>query len=140
VATDKTKKQLEDENHRLSYELRMVRVSKTTEQIASVANNLIKWVGVVAVFYFLSRGIDSIAGQNTIANIAISLVSDLKINQYLAYALGLGGAGYGVAQRNLRRKTVKRLQGNIVSMEKTIDPGRSSSKLTPEGCTRPEDL
>ena len=140
MATEKTKKQLEEENRRLIFELQMVRKSKNTEQIASVLNNLIKWGGSVAIFYYLSQGIDSLAGKNTISNIAISLVTDLKINQYLAYALGVGGTGYGLLQRNLRRGTIKRLHGNIVSMEKAIDPSRSSSKLTSEGCTRSEDL
>jgi hypothetical protein len=140
VATEKTKKQLEEENRRLIFELRMVRKSKSTEQIASVLNNLIKWGGIVAIFYFLSQGIDSLAGKNTISNIAISLFADLKINQYLSYAIGFGGTGYGLVQRNLRRSTIKRLQGNIVSMEKAIDPDRSSSNLTLEGCTRSEDL
>lgn len=140
MATDKTKRQLEDENRRLIFELQMVRKSKNTEQIASVLNNLIKWGGIVAIFYFLSQCIDSLSGKNTISNIAVSLITDLKINQYLAYALGFGGTSYGLAQRNLRRKTIKRLQSKIVSMEKAADPGRSSSKLTSDGCTRSEDL
>lgn len=140
MATDKIKRELEDENRRLIFELQMVRKSKNIEQIASVFNNLIKWGGVVLIFYYLSHCIDSLAGKSTISNIAISLVTDLKINQYLAYALGVGGTGYGLAQRTLRRKTIQRLQGNIVSMEKSIDPGRSSSNLTSDGCTRSEDL
>ncbi len=135
----KTKSQLEDDNRRLTFELQMVRKSKISEHIVSVINNLIKWGGLATVFYFLSTSIDSLAGEFTTSNIAISLVSDLKINEYLAYVLGAGGVGYGYLQRNLRRKTIERLHGDKVAEEKLIDHGRSSSKLTKEGLTRPED-
>lgn len=124
----------------LSAENRILRNAKTAEGIVAVANNFLKWGGIVLIFYFLDHSIAALAGKNTSSDIAVSLITDFKINKYLGYAIGGGGALYGYGQKELRRKTIERLHGQIKILEEKLDPRRSSSKLTKSGDTRPEDM
>lgn len=119
------------------YEL--ARVTRITEAIVSVFTTAIKWGGLTAIFYFCADTIQALAGKETISNIALSLVTDLKANQYFSYLFGASGVAYGLAQQRSKKNTIERLQSRKKELEKKIDPGRKSSKLTKRGDTRPED-
>lgn len=134
-----TKKELETTVTRLTTELHMLGQANVSESIVTVLTHLIRWGGLVAIAYYMTQSIDALAGEETTSNIMISLITDLNMNQYLAYALGVGGTGYGFLQRKLKRDTIGRLQERNKALEKQQDPGRSSSKLTNKGLTRPED-
>lgn len=80
------------------------------------------------------------AGKYTFADIGISLLGDFRVSEALIYILGVGGIIYGYGERRLRLKAIERLANRQIELEKRIDPGRSSSGLTPQGTTRPEDI
>ena len=111
------------------------------EAVASVLNSLIRWSGLVGIFYILYMVVAELSGTTTVADIGIEvgLLANLQVGQVVSGAAGVAGVGYGLAQRKLRRDTIERVQGRIISYEKGIDPGRTSSMLTPRGETRPED-
>lgn len=129
----KTKAELETENQ-------ILRMNTVSDGVVSVINNLIKWGGLVGIFYFMSECVIALSGEVTTSNIVIKFLTDFKINSALAMALGGGGVVYGASQNALRKKTVERLQKRNQALEKLIDKKRSSSKLTPTGDTRPEDI
>lgn len=66
-------------------------------------------------------------------------LSNIKFSQVAAWVFGCGGVIYGRTQHRLRKNTVKFFQGRIRDLETGIDPDRSSSELTIDGDTRPED-
>lgn len=82
----------------------------------------------------------SLAGKFTLADIGISFAGDIKLSESIVYLFGTGGVGYGLYQHRLRRKNIERLASRPIELEKLIDSTRSSSRLTPQGSTRPEDL
>jgi len=129
----KTKAQLEAE-------LAQLKKAKVAEGFVSVANNLIKYGAAVAIAYFLYKSLDSLAGRETISNIGIKILTDMKVNQWLAYLLGGGGVIYGRSQNKLRKKDIGRYSSRVKDLESRIDPRRSSSKLQPNGETLPEDV
>ena len=92
--------------------------------------------GFVFLFYL---SIKSLAGQNTWADITVDLLSNIKFSQVAAWVFGCGGLIYGRVQHGLRKKNVTFFQGRIQTLETRIDPDRSSSNLTIDGGTRPED-
>ena len=96
-------------------------------------------VGVVLIAGFARDVLVAFAGKETAANLALSLIVNLQADRWLAYLFGAGGVGYGVRQRQLRRRNISRITGHNAEVEKRLHPGRSSSGLTPEGKTRPED-
>jgi hypothetical protein len=96
-------------------------------------------VGVVLIARYARDVLVAFAGKETAANLALSLIVNLQADRWFAYLFGLAGAGYGVAQRQLRRRNIRRMTGHNAEVEKRLHPGRSSSGLTPEGKTRPED-
>jgi hypothetical protein len=79
------------------------------------------------------------AGKETVADLALTLLVNLQADRWFAYLFGVGGVGYGVVQRQLRRRNIKRMTGHNAEVERLVHPGRTSSGLTPEGKTRPED-
>ena len=120
-------------------ELRILRVTRWVEGVVQVLLSLIRWVAIVLIARYGYLSIASLAGQNTLADIGINLLSNIKVSVALAGAAGVGGLIYGERQRKLRKNTVERLQGRIRELETEIDPNRSSSNLTHRGDTRPED-
>lgn len=123
----------------LEAELRLLKRQKTAGTLATVLNNLIRWSALSVIAYFAYRTVASLSGETTTADIGIKLFADVKLSEVFAYLFGGGGVVYGVRQRNLRGNTIERLQGRIKSLEKRLDPGRTSSGLTPRGSTHPRD-
>jgi hypothetical protein len=79
------------------------------------------------------------AGKETAANLALSLIVNLQADRWFAYMVGVAGVGYGVVERQLRRRNIKRLTTHTAELETRLHKVRSSSGLTPEGKTRRED-
>lgn len=84
--------------------------------------------------------INALAGHHTAADIVVKFLGNISVSNGLAYALGGSGLGYGALQHWLKKTTVKSLEGRIHQLEGTIDPNRTSSQLTTQGETNPEDL
>jgi len=107
--------------------------------ISKISTQLIKYGAICFCFYCAYKTVGQLSGRTTIANIALRIIGDLKINQWLCYAFGGGSATWALGERHLRRKTVKRLTNKTIELEKIIDSKRSSSTLPPSGTTRKED-
>jgi hypothetical protein len=95
------------------------------------------WVGVA---YLLTTAVGRLAGKFTFADIGVRLLGDFRISEALAYVLAIGSGGWAWKERNAKRNTIDRLSRRIEQLEQQLDPGRTSSKLTRRGTTRPEDV
>ncbi len=120
-------------------ENKLLRRMRTIGTVGAVANNLIRYGGLVLIVYFIYRSIDTLAGRTTGADIGVSLFANVKVSDTVAWVFGGGGTLYGLRQRSLRRATIERLQGRIKHLETARDPGRKSSGLTERGETHPMD-
>lgn len=101
----------------------------------------IRVLGGVFIAYFGFHALQAMAGQNTSISIALSLIFTAvsKLEYVFAFGLMVLLAGWALAERLLRYRKVKYLQGRIKNLEIGIDPERSSSNLTIEGKTNPQD-
>ena len=108
---------------------------------AAVITTLIRWAGVVALGFWGFKSIDVLAGRATLAAIGVTLKAFGKvyISEAVAWLFGMGGVGYGLVQRRLRRSVIARLSPAVRDREKAIDPKRTSSQLTERGQTKPQD-
>jgi|ERR1019366_9815845 hypothetical protein len=100
---------------------------------------LIPWGSLVAIVFWVHSDVVALAGKQTMAHIGMSFMGDIRVSDAVAYIFGAAGAGYGIAERTLRRKNIARLAEENRTLETTVDPLRSSSNLTRRGTTRPED-
>jgi hypothetical protein len=132
VAKAKSRAELQAEN-------RLLRRYRQGETVTSIVTTAIRWTGAIAISWIGYLCIQALSGQQTFADIGVSVLADVRISQALAWLLGGGGVAYGLGQRKLRRDTVERLQGRNQRLERERDPRRSSSQLTPRGETNPED-
>ena len=124
----------------LAAELKVVKNSRTTEAATSIVQALIKYGTVAWIAHEAYLAIVVLSGKHTFADIGIRFLAEIPVSIGIAWVLAVGAVLYGLRQNKLRKDTVERLQNRIQSLEKTIDPGRSSSQLTTRGDTRPEDL
>lgn len=106
----------------------------------TLGSKFIKSIGFVLVAYYIYLSIDSIAGKNTVLNIYAKLLAHISIIEKFSYVAGGGGICYGLYQRKMRRNEVKRLSDRNKGLERKFDKGRTSSNLTADGNTPPEDL
>lgn len=120
-------------------ENRILRRGNLATSINNVLVNMIRWGALVLIFRYGYLSISALAGKATLASIGVEFLGNLTISQTLAYVLGAGGVLYGIGERGLRRRTVKRLGPQRKALEASIDPKRTSSNLTEKGETNPED-
>jgi hypothetical protein len=105
--------------------------------------SLIKYSAACFMVWQLAIAIESLAGRATLADFSVFLISDLKVNKAFSHIVmgifGVGGISYGLRERGQKRKEIKRLGNRVVELEKRLDPNRTSSGLTLDGKSRPED-
>jgi hypothetical protein len=114
-------------------------ISQAIDAIATTVR-VVLFCGLLLLLGYWTRDVLlAYAGKTTLADVAIRLAADLKIDKMFAYLFGGGGVAYGLLQRRLRRQTIARLTPRSRAREEELDPNRTSSGLTPRGTTRPED-
>ena len=112
------------------------------ERAASTIKTAIPWVAAVAISYFLFDALKAYAGEQTDLTLLLSLFLDSNPGLTITISIGVT-AIFGFLyrrERRLRYITVERLEGRIRELETRLDPGRTSSGLTPQGRTNPMDL
>lgn len=114
-------------------------IGRLIDGIVSVMITALVCGTIVVIGYWVYLTLIAYAGKSTSASVAISFVTDFKLDQVFAYFVGGSGALYGYRQRRLMRGNIERLSGRPRELEKRIDPNRTSSGLTPQGTTHPGD-
>lgn len=84
--------------------------------------------------------VNRLAGKITTAQIGMSFIGNFRVSDAVAYAFGGTSLIYGLNERRLRHKKTKSMASYSANLEARLDPGRTSSGLTPEGTTREEDV
>ena len=93
----------------------------------------------VAIAYILRDAISDLAGKTTLADIGIKMLVSTTTTDWILYVVVCLALLFGVWQRQLRKRTIRRMAGRIAFLEHQADPSRSSSQLTSTGDTRQED-
>ena len=127
------------ERSALSGSQRYALISQTIEGVLSIIKVGFICGLLLAVAYWTREVLVAYAGKSTLADIAIRLAAELHIDRALAYLFGSGGILYGLRQRSLRQRNLRRLTPRAHELERRIDPNRTSSGLTPSGTTNPKD-
>ena len=120
-------------------ELRYRLYGRIIEVIGVTIHRAIPWGGLVVIGYYMYRSVSALSGHTTFANIILRFLADFRVTEGVAYIFGLGGIGYGLRNRKLRKDQLERMARRVKELESQIDPRRSSSRLTARGETRPED-
>lgn len=119
----------------LEYNLR----TKKIDAVVSIAGTFIKYLALVTCVGFVYLMISSLSGKTTFATIGVSVLGNLSVSHGIYIVLTAGSIIYGLGQRRLRRRVLGRLTSEKESLEKLLDPNRTSSGLTERGTTRPGD-
>jgi len=105
----------------------------------SVLRGAFPWVAVIFLGAYARDVLVAFAGHDTNAEVGLKLIASIKLDRWLAYIVAVMGGSYGLRQRHLRRKAIERTTERPIELERLMDPGRTSSKLTTQGTTRRED-
>jgi hypothetical protein len=112
---------------------------KKLDIVADAVHLVVPWGSLVAIFGFMYLMVYRLAGQMTMAQIGISFLGQMKLPSAVAYLFGGSGFAYGLSERGLRHKKTSGMASYTALLEQQIDPHRTSSHLTAQGTTRPED-
>lgn len=122
-------------DHRLSY--------KRIDAVVTITKTICMYGWPIACMYFVYKIALVLAGKTTLASFAMSVAVAALGNDRVVKVVWIvvtgGSIAYGVGQRRLRRREIKRHTERPRQLETLIDPRRTSSGLTSEGTTRPED-
>jgi hypothetical protein len=120
-------------------EASVARFTEIVRSITSIIQLSVKGIIILGCFFFIYKSISSLAGLDTNANIVLQVLTDLKANQWFGYVVGGGGLVYGIRERRLRQRNIKRMAERTDKLEKAIDPQKNSSYLSMVGEARMED-
>jgi hypothetical protein len=127
-------------NRELDHQYRMRRL----QLILQVWNGLVGLVAVAIICASIYLSIRELVGRATFADLRFRVWADLKANRWLALCVPWGVAtvstGWGIGERYLRKRHIKRVSSEASEMQKKIDPNRRSSSLSRKGETSPEDI
>jgi hypothetical protein len=112
---------------------------KKIDSVTTVVRDALKWAAIVLIARYGYYTIAVVAGRSTFADIVVRFLANLKVSDGICYLLTGGSICYGVGQRYLRRRHIKRVVPAKNRLERMLDPNRSSSGLTPKGTTQPGD-
>jgi hypothetical protein len=79
------------------------------------------------------------AGKASNADLAVRIAANLNVAVTISLAVTGLSIGLYLRERKLHRATRERLTARITTLERRVDPTRTSSRLTREGLTRKED-
>jgi hypothetical protein len=113
--------------------------AKKLEILDTAIRLIIPWGSLALIAFWVHGDVIALAGKQTLANIGLSFLGDIRVSDAVAYIFGAAGAGYGIAERTVRRRTIARLAEENTTLERLVHPERSTSHLTKRGTTRPED-
>lgn len=129
-ATPKT-----DADYKLSY--------KRIDAATTIVKTICMYGWPVGCMYFIYKIAFVLSGKTTLASfamsVAVSILGNDKVMRGIYLVITGGSIAYGVGQRRLRRREIARHTKRPKELETLIDPTRTSSGLTTEGTTRPED-
>ena len=109
------------------------------DAVVTVVKTLIQWAGLVACMFLVYKCVAALAGKETLASIGMSVLGNIKVSDGVLSVLTGGSIVYGLGERSLRRRNIKRLTARNIELEKRLDAGRTTSGLTSRGTTRPGD-
>lgn len=112
---------------------------KRIQAFEVVARQVIQWGALIWIARYGYLSIMALAGRQTFADVALNFLANLKVSQGICYLVTLGSILYGLGQRQLRRRNIRRLAHDKNELERILDPKRTSSNLTDKGTTRPGD-
>jgi hypothetical protein len=108
---------------------------KRWETLESIVTALIKWASLFGIAWLFRDGIGMLAGKMTFADIAVRVIGNVKVSWGITVFLIGSGWVYGLGERALRRKHIKRTTAKQAELERLLDEHRTSSELTPTGTT-----
>lgn len=118
----------------------------TRYELAKKFLEALKWVYIAKYIY---KSIKELAGKVTLADVNFKAAYNQQASEssltftvivvFLAILVAVLGILYGLRQSKLKKDTVEKLTIQIATLEKIIDPNRSSSKLTTRGETSEGD-
>lgn len=114
-----------------------------TEVLGRCIQAAFKWVTVIVVSYLFFSTVENCvrisAGETTSIAFLLGFIGYGPISLTIGVVISAGSITIAWNERKAKEKKTKYLQDRIIELEKKIDPSRSTSGLTPEGRTNPED-
>lgn len=107
-------------------------------KIFELIHKIVLYVLIAFLAYMAYLTVDSLAGKTTIANVFIQYFAG-KGNYGLPWILALFLFIWATLEKRFRKNKTIYFQARIKELETRIDPKRSSSDLSPNSDTKPED-
>jgi hypothetical protein len=119
----------------LEYRLRYKRL----DALVIISKSAIKYGFFAFCAYYAFRAIEVLAGKTTVSSIVFSILANFTVRETIYIILAGGGIIYGIGEREMRRRNIRRITDEKNALERILDANRSSSELTTRGTTKPED-
>lgn len=121
-------------NPRLTvHDPRYLLAAKAMDLVGSLGRAAIKYGSLTLLGWHVVDGVVRIKGTRTALSISVRTLMHLGTSRLLGSGIFVGLIIVVLLQNQFRISQKRKLGGRITALEKLVDPGRSSSGLTPSG-------
>lgn len=113
---------------------------KTGEHLYKLIGLTIRCVLIGYCAHEAQIALSNLAGSSTNLSMLMSLSANKDLVDIASLAFGGAGITYGVRERRAKRRVIEHQGNRIKDLETDVDPERSSSGLSEDGSTHPDDL
>ena len=117
----------------------MYLVHRLTEPFIRLAGEIPRWGGLVGIAYYFKETAEVLAGKETVANFAVSVLLNPRTTCIVAGVLGFAALILAYFIAALAKRKLEHVSKYKKRHQIARDPKRSSSQLTTRGETRRED-
>jgi hypothetical protein len=107
------------------------------DTVVEIIRIIFQWGAACFIAYCFLLAVQALAGRQTDANLnlGVRVLGNVAVNRGVISLLTASGWVYGLGQRAMRRRHIKRHTEDKNKLERVIDPNRTSSNLTTKGTT-----
>ena len=116
--------------------IRSKNIAHIADAVVRILRGAFFWGAAAFMTYEVRLAIDALSGRQTEFQGFMKLATDLRINEWVAYAVAASAGGGWWYERKARRKLIEEWGPYASRLEERIDPGRTSSGLSRKGDSR----
>ena len=107
--------------------------------IGRLGEQAMKWGAFCFIAYQGATAWMATTGKQTDASLRATLDGEISLKGILPWIVATLAVAWGLWQASVRRAVIKEMGIYKTDLEKRIDPGRTTSRLTSTGDTNPSD-
>jgi hypothetical protein len=135
----KNRKDLEITVAKQSAEIKHLKAGRQADLVCTTISGAFRWGCFAFLGWCTLQAVRELAGKTTFAELVVGFLANVEVGWTVSLSVGFVGVLFGVKERKLRLRKTASMAVYIRQLEARLDPKRTTTTLTLDGQTNPED-